>query len=187
MPRLPELELDALDDEQRRIADEITGGPRGGLSGPFRPWLNSPVLADRAQKLGAYVRYDTSLPPRLSELAILFTARHWTAQFEWYAHAPMARTGGLPDDVIDAIQRGDRPDFAADDEAAVYDFCVELYETSRVSDPTYARVVKHLGTRGAVDLVGILGYYALVSMTLNVFEVTVPDGESLPLSEDLPG
>lgn len=183
MARLPALDLDNLDDAQRRIADDILSGPRGSLSGPFAPWLHSPVLADRAQNLGAFVRYDTSLPPRLSELAILFTARRWTAQFEWYAHAPPARAGGLTDDVIDAIQRGERPDFTQEDEAAVYDFCAELYETARVGDATYQAVVGHVGARGAVDLVGILGYYALVSMTLNVFEVSVPDGETPPLAE----
>lgn len=183
MARLADLKLEDLDADQRRVAEDILSGPRGSLSGPFRPWLLSPVLADRAQKLGAYARYDTSLPARLSELAILFTARRWTAQFEWYAHAPPARAGGLADDVIEAIRRGDRPSFVNDDEAAVYDFCAELYETSRVSDATYDAVVDHLGRRGAVDLVGILGYYALVSMTLNVFQVAVPEGETPPLSE----
>lgn len=183
MPRLPDLNAKDLDDAQRRVMTDILDGPRGSLSGPFRPWLVRPELADRAQKLGKYARYDTSLPPRLSELAILFTARHWTAQFEWYAHAPPAREGGLSEGVIDAIKDGKRPDFDHLDEAAVYDFCVELYATSRVSDATYRAVVDHLGEGGAVDLVGILGYYALVSMTLNVFEVGLPKGEVPPLSE----
>lgn len=183
MPRLPEIDLEKLDADQRRVVEDILSGPRGSLSGPFRPWLTSPILADRAQKLGAFVRYETSLPPRLSELAILFTARHWKAQFEWFAHAPMAREGGLPETVIEAIGRGDRPEFEASDEAAIYDFCAELYETSRVGEATYKAVVDQVGLRGAVDLVGILGYYALVSMTLNVFEMPLPDGEPLPFAE----
>lgn len=183
MPRLPELDPDTLSDAQRQVMADILNGPRGSLSGPFRPWLVRPELADRAQKLGAYARYDTSLPPRLSELAILFTARHWTAQFEWYAHAPPARDGGLSEEVIDAVKEGRRPEFKEEDEAAVYDFCAELYATSRVSDAAYRAVVGHLGEGGAVDLVGILGYYALVSMTLNVFQVGLPEGEVPPLSE----
>lgn len=184
MTRLPELSLDDLDETQRKIAEDIMSGPRGSLSGPFRPWLLSPVLADRAQQLGAFVRFDTSLPPRLSELAILFTAQKWRAQFEWYAHAPPARAGGLGAAVIEAIKCGERPPFDKDDEAAVYDFCRELYETRRVSDATYRAVVAHLGEPGAVDLVGILGYYALVSMTLNVFQVPLPEGEAVPFPED---
>lgn len=183
MPRLGEIDRARLSEEQRRVADEIQSGPRGGLAGPFWPWLRSPVLAERAQKLGEFLRYNSSLPPRLFELAVLVTARHWKAQFEWYAHAPLARKAGVSDEVVAAIQAGTRPDFAKADEAAVYDFAVELYARKRVSDAVYAAAVAEIGERGAVDLVGVLGYYALVSMTLNAFAVEVPKGTAPPFPE----
>lgn len=175
-----EIDLSA---EQQAIIDHIRSGPRGGLGGPFIPWLESPELADRAQKLGKFARYDTTLPTRLSELAILFTARRWSSQFEWHHHAPIARDAGLPEDVIDAIHRGEHPPFDADDEAAVYRFCEELYETTRVSRQTFEEARDHLGHQGVVELVGILGYYSLVSMTLNVFHVPLPGGAPLPFDE----
>jgi 4-carboxymuconolactone decarboxylase len=183
MPRLGEIDRARLTDQQRRVADEIKSGPRGGLAGPFWPWLRNPELAERAQKLGELVRFKSSLPPRLFELAVLVTAHHWKAQFEWYAHAPLARKAGLGDDIIAAIHAGSRPKFAKDDEAAVYVFAVELYAKKRVGDAAYAAAVRHLGERGAVELVGILGYYALVSMTLNTFGIEVPPGTEPPFRE----
>lgn len=183
MPRLGEIDRARLTEEQRRVADEIQSGPRGGLAGPFWPWLRSPVLAERAQKLGELVRFNSTPPPRLFELAVLVTAQHWKAQFEWYAHAPLAKKAGLGDDVIDAIQAGKRPAFALADEAAVYDFAIELYARKRVSDAAYAAALSHLGERGVVELVAILGYYALVSMTLNTFAIEVPRGTEPPFHE----
>jgi 4-carboxymuconolactone decarboxylase len=183
MPRLGEIDRARLSEEQRRVADQIQSGPRGGLGGPFWPWLRSPMLADRAQKLGEFVRFNSTLSPRLFELAVLLTAHHWKAQFEWYAHAPLARKAGLGEDVIAAIQAGAKPSFARPNEAAVYDFAVELYARKRVSDAAYAAAVTHLGERGAVELVGILGYYALVSMTLNTFGIDVPPGNTPPFRE----
>jgi 4-carboxymuconolactone decarboxylase len=183
MPRLGEIDRTRLTDEQRRVAEQIQAGPRGGLAGPFWPWLRSPELADRAQKLGELVRFHSTLSPRLFELAVLVTAQHWKAQFEWYAHAPLARKAGLDEEIIGAIQAGTKPAFARPDEAAVYDFAVELYARKRVSDATYAAAVTHLGERGAVELVGILGYYALVSMTLNTFGIEVPAGTPPPFRE----
>jgi 4-carboxymuconolactone decarboxylase len=182
MPRLGEIDRARLDGEQRRIVDEIQSGPRGGLSGPFWAWLRSPEMADRAQKLGEFVRFNSSLPPRLFELAVLVTAHHWKAQFEWYAHAALARKVGLGDEIIHAIHAGTRPRMNAD-EAAVYDFATELYARKRVSDATYATALAHVGERGVVELVGVLGYYALVSMTLNVFGVEVPKGTPAPFAE----
>jgi 4-carboxymuconolactone decarboxylase len=187
MPRLGEIDRARLSEEQRRVADDIQSGPRGGLAGPFWPWLRSPVLAERAQKLGEFVRYHSSLPPRLFELAVLVTAQHWKAQFEWYAHAPLAKKAGLGDDVIAAIHAGTRPHFAKPDEAAVYEFAVELYAKKRVSDATYATAVAQVGERGAVELVGVLGYYALVSMTLNAFAIEVPKGTAPPFREPANG
>jgi len=182
MYRLPALTVENLTAEQKRVYDAIVTGPRGAIGGPFAPWLLSPELADRAQSLGAFCRFGTSLPPRLSELAILVTARHWTAQFEWYAHAPMAREGGLADAAIDAIAERRRPENLQADEQAVYDFACESLATGRVGDDTYRRATEALGERAVVELVGILGYYCLVSLTLNIFRIEPPDG-SVPLAD----
>ncbi len=187
MARLGPLDLDSLSDAQRKVADQIRSGPRAGLAGPFWPWLRSPDLADRAQRLGEFVRFRTSLPQRLVELAVLFTARTWRAQFEWYAHAPIARKEGLAEEVVQALLDAKPPRFERDDEAAVYDLCRELYETRRVGDKTYARVTQLLGDQGAVELVGVLGYYALVSMTLNAFAVDLPKGVEPPFLESAAG
>lgn len=182
MSRVPTLSPDEMTDAQARVVAEIEAGPRGSSAyGPFRSWLPSPVFADRAQKLGAFLRFETSIPPRLKELAILYVARTWTAQFEWYAHKKFALEGGLAGDVIDAIEARRRPDFVNEDEIAVYEFAEELHQTHQVSDARFKAAQKHLGQAGVTELVGVLGYYTLVSMTLNVFEVPLPDGEPLPL------
>ncbi|HJN21095.1 MAG: carboxymuconolactone decarboxylase family protein [Alphaproteobacteria bacterium] len=183
MPRLPTLSLDGMTDAQRAVYDTISTGPRGsGARGPFNAWLQSPDFANRAQHLGVFLRFGASFSARLKELAILTVARHWTAQFEWYAHKKLAIDNGLTIDVINAVETRNRPDFVNDDEAAVYDFSVELHATHGISDDTYANAEKHLGAAGVVELVGLLGYYTLVSMTLNVFEVPLPEGEPLPLN-----
>ena len=171
MPRLGEIERTRLTPEQRRVAEQIQSGPRGGLAGPFWPWLRSPELADRAQKLGEFVRFNTSLPPRLFELAVLVTAQQWKAQFEWYAHAPLAKKAGLGDDIIAAIQKGTRPKFAKADEAAVYEFAAELYARKRVGDATYAAAVKRLGVEGTVDLIVTVGYYAMLAVCHTALEM----------------
>ncbi|MEQ9333670.1 carboxymuconolactone decarboxylase family protein [Thalassobaculum sp.] len=180
MSRVPEIDPDALTAEQRRVYDTIVAGPRGGVRGPLAIWLQRPELADRAQALGRYCRYESSLPPRLSELAILVTAKAWGAEFEWYAHAPLARDGGLPETVIEAIRTGVEPTFAADDEAVVYTVARGMTADKRLPQDLYDRAVSVLGLGGLVDLIGVLGYYSLVSMTLNAFEVELPDGTPPP-------
>ena len=182
MSRFPELSRDELSPEQQRVFDDIAGGPRGGVRGPFHVLLRSPALADAAQKLGQYVRYDCSIPQKLRELAILITAKHWSAQYEWFAHESHARKPGLPDDVIEAVRHGERPEFGDAAEEEIYDFCTELYENRRVSDGTYAKVEARFGNVGAVELAGLLGHYNLIAITLNVGEVSVPDG-STPLPD----
>lgn len=182
MPRLEPLTPESMNDEQRRIAEEIAAGPRGGLRGPFQAWLRSPELADRGQKLGAFCRFETSLPPKLSELAILVTARHWTAQYEWYAHARIAREAGVSDAAIAAISRRERPDLDDPEQDLVYRFASEFYATSRIGEATYAEAVARFGEQGVVELVGIMGYYGLVAMTLNVFEMPLPEGVAEPLA-----
>lgn len=176
MARLQPLEALTLTERQKEILEAIKSGPRGGIRGPFPAWIRSPDLADRGQQLGEYCRFNTSLEPRLAEMAIIICARYWTSQYEWYAHAPLARKGGLPDSVIDAIAAKVRPQPMKDDEAAVYDFCTELHHDKTVSEETYQRAVSLFGEQGVVDLIGISGYYTMVSMTLNTFQVELPAG-----------
>ena len=181
MTRLAPLDLNNLSPEQKAIADAIRNGPRGGLRGPFEAWLRSPGLADPAQRVGAYCRYGSSIPSDLNEMAILMTGKHWKAQFEFWAHARLALQAGLEPAIIEAIRTGTRPPFTRDSERIVYDFVSEYLATHRVSDETYRRAVDTFGENGVVDIVGVVGYYGMVSMTLNVFEVELPAGEKNPL------
>jgi 4-carboxymuconolactone decarboxylase len=176
MSRLPDLHYDEMTPEQRRVCDEITAGPRGRVVGPLKIWLHSPELADRAQKLGAYVRFHSALPAELSELAILVTARLWQADFEWSSHVGPARAAGIPEAVIEAIRVGAEPALEDARSRAVHAVARELHEARALSDETHALAEGALGRRGLVDLVGVLGYYTLVSMTLKAFDVPSPDG-----------
>lgn len=182
MPRLPPLDLASLTPEQRAVADAIIGGPRGGLRGPFEPWLRSPHLAAHAQKLGEHVRFGTSLPRDLSELAIILTGKRWKAQFEFWAHARLAKEAGLAEDIVEAIRLGTPPSFRRAEERLIHDFVTEYFATSRVSQSLYDRAIAMLGETGVVDLVGTVGYYSLVCMTLNVFEIAPPEGVAAPLA-----
>jgi 4-carboxymuconolactone decarboxylase len=179
--RFPPLEPDAMTAAQRAVAEAIVSGPRGGLRGPFQAWLRSPVLADRLQKVGEYLRFSSTAPRRLNELAILITARAWNAQFEWWAHHRLALEAGLDPAVAADLAEGRRPAAMQADEAVVYDFCTELRATRRVSDATLAAAIALLGEAGVIDLIAVSGYYDIVSMTLNVAEVALPDGLPEPL------
>jgi 4-carboxymuconolactone decarboxylase len=183
MARMPDIVYAELDAEQRRVHDTITAGPRGQVQGPLRVWLQSAQLADRAQALGAFCRFGTSLPPRLSELAILVTGAHWRAGFEWFAHAPIAIKAGVDPAAVEAIRVGKPPTFAQSDEAAVHAFAHELLTTREVSDATYREAIAQLGPKRVVELVGILGYYGLISMTIKAFEVPLPPGTPDPFSD----
>lgn len=183
MQRIPDWTVDSLSPAQRRVHDAIINGPRGIVEGPLRVWLQSPQLAEQAQALGAFCRFGTSLAPRLSELAILVTGAYWRAGFEWHAHAPIAIKAGIELAVAEAIRLGAIPEFARPDEAAVYEFARELLERRAVSDSTYRSVEAHLGQTGAVELVGILGYYGLISMTIVAFQVPIPAGSPDPFAE----
>jgi 4-carboxymuconolactone decarboxylase len=176
MSRLPDLHYDDMSAEQQRVHDEIASGPRGNVVGPLRVWLHSPGLATHAQKLGAYARFGSRLPPELSEIAILVTGATWKSEFEWYAHARLAREAGIANDVIEAIRKGEEPSLADTKSRAVYAVSRELHQTRALSDATYAMGEEALGHQAMVDLVGVLGYYTLVSMTLNSFRVPTPDG-----------
>ena len=184
-PRLPVLDMASLTAEQRALVEAISSGPRGRFSnsGPFAVYLHAPGFGHLAQQLGGYVRLGTSVPPRLSELAILCTARFWQAQYEWVAHAAIAAKQGVKPATIRDLQAGRAPKSAPRDEKAIYTFVKELYATRRVSDATYKRVHKLLGDAGMVELAGILGYYAMVSMILNVFRMPVPEGTPAPFRE----
>ena len=168
---------------QRSMVDDLLAGKRKSLDGPFNVFLRSPEVGNLAQRVGEYVRFRTSIPPRLNEMAILMTARWWASQYEWHAHKPLAQSAGLSNDIIDALQAGKRPARMQPDETAVYDFCTELRETRRVSDRTFAAAVKTLGENGVMDLIANMGYYDMVSMALNVDGYPLPDGAPLPFPE----
>jgi 4-carboxymuconolactone decarboxylase len=177
--RLPVLTEDTLDDAQRALLESLRAGPRGArvkLGGPFGVYMHAPQYGEITQQLGAFVRFKTSLEPRLSEFAILCTARMWRAQYEWHAHAPIALQAGVKPETVRDIKAGRTPRKAAKDERAIFDFVQELYKKRRVSERNYKRVQGILGDKGAVELVGILGYYTAVSMILNVFNVPLPEG-----------
>jgi 4-carboxymuconolactone decarboxylase len=173
--------MEEMSDEQRRVLDDILKGPRGTLKGPLRAILHRAELADRWQHLGEILRYRTSLPPRLSELAILVTARALDAQFEWFAHEPPAREAGLAESVIAALRVGDEPTGLNEDEAAVYHYCHELHRDHVVSDASYARALERFGTVGVVELTALAGYYTMVAMTLNAHRIPLPPGVEPPL------
>jgi len=168
-----------LTPEQQQVHDAITSGPRGRVQGPLGIWLWRPELAQRAQALGEYCRYNSSLPAHLSELAILVTAQYWGSEFEWQTHKPIALKASLDKNIVEAIRTGAAPVIANADEDAVYNFATELCSSRRVSNSTYQSALDALGQEGVVDLVGILGYYSLISMTINVFEVDAPGADEL--------
>ena len=169
-----------MTEAQQRVYRAIAGGPRGGVRGPFNALLRSPELADRVQKVGEYLRFESSLPPRLNELAILINARFWGSKYEWYAHRPLAEKGGLAPAIADDVARNTRPSRMEPDEAVVYDFCTALHTTHEVDDALFARAVATVGERGVIDLIGVSGYYTLVSMVLNVAEIPLPAGAASP-------
>ncbi len=181
--RFPPLTPDQMSSAQKALADKITSGPRKSLGGPFNAWLRSPEVGDRMQAVGEYIRFNSSLPRHLNEFAILITARAWNARYEWYAHYPLALQAGLKPQVAADLAQGLRPRSMTADEAAVYDFSTELRRDKRVSDTTFANVKARLGEQGVIDLIAVNGYYDLVSMTLNVAEVSTPPDGALPLPD----
>lgn len=175
-PRISPPSEGQLDGDQKKVYDAITAGPRGEVVGPLGVWLWRPELADRAQRLGEYARYNTCLAPTLSELAILVVARFWGSEFEWCVHKKIALEAGLDPRAVEAIRVGGVPAFEEPDQAIVYEFCRTLLDEHGVDDPLYSRTVEALGEAAVIDLVGILGYYSLISLTINAFRVPLPDG-----------
>jgi 4-carboxymuconolactone decarboxylase len=174
--RFRPLTFDEMTPDQRAMIEHLLAGERASTGGPFNVLLRSPQMGDIAQQLGAYVRYHSSLPARLNEMAILITARQWTAQYEWYAHKRLALQAGLSPAVIDAIAAGRQPADMRADERALYLFETEVLETRQVGDATFRSAIAQFGERGVVDLMGVMGYYQLVSMVLNVDRYPLPDG-----------
>ncbi len=185
-PRLAVIDEPQMNEAQRALMEAIRSGPRGASitpRGPFAVWLHAPEFGQLAQALGGHCRYKTSLEPRQSEFAILCTARLWRAQYEWFAHEPMAAKAGVKPQTIKDLRAGRLPKSAPKDERAIYDFIQELYKTKRVSDRNHKRVHAVLGDAGTVELVGILGYYVMISMTLNVFRMMPPADAKLAFTE----
>ena len=176
MPRFTPPDPDTLDEAQRRVYEATRAGRRGTVPANVLAWLASPELAQRGQQLGAFLRYDTLLGPRLSELAILVVARRWAAHYEWAMHAVEAAKAGVAAEVIAEIGAGRPPDLTGPDEQVVVDVASELVTGGRLADATFARAETTLGRQGLVELVGLVGYYTLVAMTLNAFEVPAPEG-----------
>jgi len=180
--RFRPLTYDEMTPAQRTMIEHVIGGPRGGgTEGPFNVQLRSPEMGDLAQQFGAATRFATTVPRKLYELAIIITARHWTAQFEWTAHRRGAITAGISAATCDAIAQGRRPAALPPDEAAVYNFATELLETKQVSDATFAAAKTVLGERGVVDLIHVMGWYGTVSMLLNVDRYPLPEGTQAEL------
>ncbi|ARP88573.1 4-carboxymuconolactone decarboxylase [Bordetella genomosp. 9] len=176
MPRVPLLEPAQMSPEQKRIHDVIASGPRGQVRGPLAVWLHRPAMAEHAQALGQYCRYETSLPTRLSEWAILILARHWRSEYEWWAHKPLAIKAGVAPAMIEALRDGKPVPYSHDDEALIHEFLDVLHETRRIPQDLYDRIVHRLGEAGVIDLVSIAGYYTLIAMTLGAFDIQPPDG-----------
>jgi 4-carboxymuconolactone decarboxylase len=181
--RFKPLTWELLAPPQRTMVNELLAGTRTSLNGPFNVLLRSPEMGNLSQKLGEYVRFRTSVPHRLNEMAILLTAKWWSSQYEWYAHKTLALDAGLNAAVIDDIQAGRRPARMQPDEAVIYDFCAQLREHRRVNDETFKAAVNVLGEQGVVDLVAVMGYYDLVSMALNVDRYPLPEGAQPPFPE----
>ena len=186
------IPVENLTADQKNVYDAIRGGPRskiantaaakpGPLGGPFNVMLRSPGIGNLVQALGGEIRFKSSLPPKLNELAIMVCARNWTSQYEWHAHCKLALEAGLDPDIAKDVAENRRPAKMDADEATIYDFSRELHETKGVSDANFKRVVERFGERGAFDLIACNGYYSLVSMCLNVDQTPLPDGVPLPL------
>jgi 4-carboxymuconolactone decarboxylase len=172
--RMPPLDPAAMSAEQSAAAAALSAGPRGGVRGPFIALLRSPQLMDRLQKVGEYLRYQSSLEPRLSEFVMLVVARRWTQQFEWFVHYPLALKAGVAPAAVEGLAQGRRPPAMAEDEALAYDLCDELLRTQGLCEATYRAAIERFGERGVVDLVGLIGYFITVSMVLNVAHTPPP-------------
>ncbi|HEV7814863.1 MAG TPA: carboxymuconolactone decarboxylase family protein [Janthinobacterium sp.] len=181
--RLPPISFEQLSAAQQVAAQAVIDGPRGALYGPFVPLIRSPELMSASQHMGEYLRYRSAVGTRLSELAILVTARQWNQQVEWAIHAPIAQQAGISSDIINAIALRQRPTGMSNDEALVHDFCIELHQQKQVSDRTYLAALERFGEHGVVDLIGINGYYTFLAMVMNAAQTAVPVSPAKPLPD----
>lgn len=179
--RMPPIPADKLTEAQKKATAEFTA-VRGNLGGPWAVLLRSPEVVNRARALSDHLRFNSTLPPRLSEFVILITARQWAQQYEWNAHYTLALKGGLNPEIAKAVAEGRRPQHMAEDEEAAYDFCIELHRNHSVSDATYARAVAKFGEQGIVDMIGLNGWYTLVAMVLNTARTPLPAGATPALA-----
>jgi 4-carboxymuconolactone decarboxylase len=177
--RMPPLAPEMMSVAQRKAADDMLAGPRKGVKGPFVPLLRCPELMDRLQKVGEYLRFQSSLEPRISEFIMLIVAREWTQQFEWLVHVPLGRKAGIAEDTIAALAEGRRPSAMRGDEAIAHEFCDELLRTKGVSESTYRRAVESFGENGVIDMIGVAGYFTTVSMVMNVAHSPPPEDSSV--------
>jgi 4-carboxymuconolactone decarboxylase len=181
VPRFPLLERAAMSADQLDLYRRRMVGPWADLRGPFNALMRSPLTADKALELGNHIRHGNSLSDALTELAILVTGRHWTAQYEWWAHYKRARDAGLPMHIADAIAERRRPERMQAEEEAVYEFSSELHRTQQVSDATWAKTKALFSEQQILDLIATCGFYVLISMVLNVARAGIPGGEAPPL------
>jgi 4-carboxymuconolactone decarboxylase len=179
-PRFPQLTMDQLDEKQKPLGEQIMKVSSTGIGGPYNPMLRSPVLGQRLFDLFHYLRWETSVPTRLNEFAILIIGRQWRSQVEWFAHAPIAAKAGLSPDIIAELKANKRPSNMAEDEALVYDFVTELTTTKKLSDETFARARKLFNDQQIVDLTAVAGNYVMVAMMLAMAEQSVPPGKEEP-------
>lgn len=177
---------ESMTDAQRAAADELTAGPRKGVKGPFIPLLRSPELMARLQKVGEYLRFESTIPKRLSEFATLVVSRSWAQQFEWFTHVPLASKLGTSRKTIEQLARGLRPGEMAADEAFVYDFVIELQGSKGLSQDTYETAVDMLGEQGFVELVALVGYFTTMSMVLNAAAIPAEPASDVPALVPLP-
>jgi 4-carboxymuconolactone decarboxylase len=180
--RMPAIAPSQLTDAQKQAMKEFREARGNDVSGPFLPLLRSPEVMNRARAMGDYLRFKSTLPPRLSEFLILMTAREWTQNYEWDAHARLALQAGVSADTVDAVAQGRRPDRLTDDESLLYDLSSEIHHHKAVSDATYARAVKRFGEQGVIDAVGITGYYTFLAMVLNTARTPLPAGRTPALA-----
>ncbi|MBM3343093.1 MAG: carboxymuconolactone decarboxylase family protein [Betaproteobacteria bacterium] len=166
---------------QKQAQAAVLAGPRGHMGGPFSALLRSPELMNRVQKVGEYLRFHCPIEKRLGEFAAIIAARHWSQQFEWWAHKRQAIEAGLKPEIAQAVEEGRRPSGMREDEEVLYDFLTEALKNQGVCDVTYARAVKQFGEAGIIDLLGVAGYYGLLALVMNVARTSVPEGPALPL------
>jgi 4-carboxymuconolactone decarboxylase len=180
--RMPPIPPERMTEAQKKAVDEFRAARNADVGGPFAPLLRSPEVMNRARAMGDYLRFKSVLPPRLSEFAILITARQWTQNYEWDAHNRIALQAGLSQEIVTALADGRRPERMAEDEDILYSFCTELQRNQSVSDATYARAVGKFGEQGVIDMIGISGYYTLLAMVLNTARTPVPPGRQPALA-----